>query len=808
MNSADILTPTIGQRWFAPLEPELGLGIVQDLDDQRITLLFEGLEEPRIYSRKAQQISRAIFHVGDKLKARGDHHFEITHIDAHEGLITYTGITDQNEDIEVSEIMLLAGASYNSPLERILGGLWEGKGLFKMRRKALAMQHELLNESTLGYLGARMTFLPHQISVANKAAQNGYRALLADEVGLGKTIEAGMILQRLVIRRDVSKVLIVTPKALSFQWFVEMLRRFNLHFNIIQDEWLNQGVDLFEYGQLFIVSEELFNHSDACEQLAQISWDMIVVDEVHHYDAATTPEAWAMLSNHAATNKPMLGLSATPDQGGIEKLFERLALLAPNHFQSLDDYTNALAAVTSDDHKEADLAVLGYGSYHFRNSRSMMSGFPERELNAIAVQAPEHYNCAELFAENADEIASDPRTHELVALIKANKRDKFLVITHNAATCEALEHHLRINEGIRSSDFHEHLDLVERDRASAYFADPDGAQVLICSEIGSEGRNFQFCHQLIMFDLPPQVSQLEQRIGRLDRIGQQQTITLTQLYFDDSAQSRLFDVYHKGFNAYLSLDSHNSLHEANHKSAIEAFVFEGQESPIDHLQGLQSSELSTSENLLAKHSLSVDEAETLLDVLYERDYSSSDAMRDWMQDLSQVYGLAVEELAVDRYSMQSNTQTDEEIVPPIDEEGIEVVCDRTIATSNEHLRFFTTEHPWFIELIDRITTTARGSSWVGKLALKSVPEGTIMLACNFESDDGQVDQRLWMGTTALSENITTDLLSKAKNVKANMALEWLRGQSKQIQSQLHNVQQQLGEGQWQLESLGVIICHQ
>lgn len=298
MHAQDILNPVIGQRWFAPLEPDLGLGIIQEVDDQRITLLFAGLEEPRIYSRRAQQISRAVFHVGDELTARNDIRFVVTDITVDGGLIIYEGKTADDDIVDVSEILLIGGASYKSPLERILGGLWESKGLFKMRRKALTMHASLMEQDTLGYLGARMEFLPHQISVANAVSEQGYRALLADEVGLGKTIEAGMILQRLVIRRDVKKALIVTPKALSFQWFVEMLRRFNLHFNIIQDEWLHQGVELFDLGQLFIISEELFQDETACNELADIDWDMMVIDEIHHYSPTATVNAWAMLKRH------------------------------------------------------------------------------------------------------------------------------------------------------------------------------------------------------------------------------------------------------------------------------------------------------------------------------------------------------------------------------------------------------------------------------------------------------------------------------------------------------------------------------
>ena len=114
----------------------------------------------------------------------------------------------------------------------------------------------------------------------------------------------------------------------------------------------------------------------------------------------------------------------------------------------------------------------------------------------------------------------------------------------------ALELRLRLNEGIRTALFHEEMTLLERDRAAAYFAEPDyGAQILLCSEIGSEGRNFQFAHHLVIFDLPANPDVLEQRIGRLDRIGQTETIKVHVPYMTGTAQERLFQWHHNGLNA-------------------------------------------------------------------------------------------------------------------------------------------------------------------------------------------------------------------------------------------------------------------
>lgn len=133
------------------------------------------------------------------------------------------------------------------------------------------------------------------------------------------------------------------------------------------------------------------------------------------------------------------------------------------------------------------------------------------------------------------------------------KQFKVLVICAHAETALDLEDALRLRSGISATVFHEGMSILERDRAAAYFADEEfGAQVLICSEIGSEGRNFQFAHHLVLFDLPAHPDLLEQRIGRLDRIGQRHTIQLHVPHLENSAQQRLFQWYNQALNAFLN----------------------------------------------------------------------------------------------------------------------------------------------------------------------------------------------------------------------------------------------------------------
>ncbi len=129
---------------------------------------------------------------------------------------------------------------------------------------------------------------------------------------------------------------------------------------------------------------------------------------------------------------------------------------------------------------------------------------------------------------------ADPRVMWLMEKLRTDlKHKKVLLIARTGPVVEALENVLRLHAGIRTAMFHEGMSLLERDQASAYFAEESyGAQILLCSEIGSEGRNFQFASDLILFDLPANPDVLEQRIGRLDRIGQRKSDPNSCAVFD------------------------------------------------------------------------------------------------------------------------------------------------------------------------------------------------------------------------------------------------------------------------------------
>ncbi len=181
----------------------------------------------------------------------------------------------------------------------------------------------------------------------------------------------------------------------------------------------------------------------------------------------------------------------------------------------------------------------GTGRVMFRNRRAQIGGFPRRiaaidlldggELDDAIAPAPARRiprrRAAHPPAGELD-YADDPRLPWLVALIERLAGEKFLLICRTQSKVLALEEALRTKTGVKVARFHEGMTILQRDRNAAYFAETDGARLLLCSEIGSEGRNFQFAHHLILWDLPLDPDLLEQRIGRLDRIGQKHDITL------------------------------------------------------------------------------------------------------------------------------------------------------------------------------------------------------------------------------------------------------------------------------------------
>ncbi|MDP2284255.1 MAG: SNF2-related protein, partial [Pseudohongiella sp.] len=580
-----------GQRWLSDSEPDLGLGLVTDVDFRTVSIDFKAVEETRRYARQQAPLTRLVLKAGDKVTVT-DLELEILVLmQTPSGLIIYETQDKQGKRHPLPESLLPDTLSMNRPLDRLLSGQFEPCQWFYLKQQTLQLMGDAERSGLMGLCSARAELIPHQLYIANEVAgRYAPRVMLADEVGLGKTIEAGLILQQQLVSGLSTRILIVVPEPLLHQWLVEMLRRFNLSFTLLDQQRCEalqeSGEDNpFTTAQLVLSPLSLFTRKPEWTQAAQSAgWDLCIVDEAHHVTLGelTTPDtrklgeeitsAYKTLETLAGATKGLLLLTATPEQLGQENHFALLRLLDPARFTDFAAFVaeqanyqqiaTRIKTMSDDDPQMRELLDQhGTGRILFRNTRRQLTGFPQRVLKPWPLVADEgegtegSKNDPSDPEEPDDLLSEDPRVRWLADWLTGpgskQREGKTLLICAHDALAIALEKHLRLRVGVRSSVFHRHMSLLERDRAAAYFAgEENAASILVCSEIGSEGRNFQFCRHLILFDLPINPDLLEQRIGRLDRIGQRHDVQIHVPYVIGSRQERLFQWYHHGLNAF------------------------------------------------------------------------------------------------------------------------------------------------------------------------------------------------------------------------------------------------------------------
>lgn len=630
----------LGQRWISDTESDLGLGTVVALDARTVTLMFAASEENRVYARSDAPVTRVIFNVGDVVDSQQGWSLQVEQVVEDQGVYTYLGTRVDTEEsgVALREIFLSNQIRFNKPQDKLFVGQIDRMDNFVLRYRALTNQYQQHKSPMRGLCGMRAGLIPHQLYIAHEVGRrHAPRVLLADEVGLGKTIEAGMIIHQQVLTGRAERILIVVPETLQHQWLVEMMRRFNLHFSIFDEERcveaFSEADNPFETQQYVLCSLDFLRKSrQRFEQALEAEWDLLVVDEAHHLEwhPEKPSREYQVIEALAEQTPGVLLLTATPEQLGRESHFARLRLLDADRFYDYEafvkeeeQYAPVADAVTalfsgeklSDEAKnkitellsEQDVEPLfkaleshasedeialarqelidnlmdrhGTGRVLFRNTRAAIKGFPVRNVHLLPLEIPSQYTTSmrvagmlggkltpearamkmlypeEIFQEFEGEESSwwqfDSRVNWLLEKVKAKRSEKILVIASRASTALQLEQALREREGIRATVFHEGMSIIERDKAAAYFAQEEGgAQVLICSEIGSEGRNFQFANQLVMFDLPFNPDLLEQRIGRLDRIGQKRDIDVYVPYLTETSQAILARWFQEGLNAF------------------------------------------------------------------------------------------------------------------------------------------------------------------------------------------------------------------------------------------------------------------
>ncbi|MBI6915456.1 RNA polymerase-associated protein RapA [Pseudomonas juntendi] len=798
-----------GQRWISDSEAELGLGTILAQDGRLLTVLYPATGDTRQYSLRNAPLTRVRFAPGDQIT-----HFEgwkltVREVEDIDGLMVYHGLDGQNQPRTLPETQLSNFIQFRLASDRLFAGQIDPLAWFSLRYNTLQHTSKQMQSALWGLGGCRAQPIAHQLHIAREVAdRSAPRVLLADEVGLGKTIEAGLVIHRQLLTGRASRVLILMPENLQHQWLVEMRRRFNLQVALFDAERFieSDASNPFDDAQLALVALEwLVEDEKAQDALFAAGWDLMVVDEAHHlvWHEDQVSAEYALVEQLAQVIPGVLLLTATPEQLGQDSHFARLRLLDPNRFHDLaafraesDHYRpvaeavqelldegrlspkahatiqgflgaegEALLAAVSDGDTQASARLIrelldrhGTGRVLFRNTRAAVQGFPERQLHPYPVAMPEQYRelppgeKAELYPEVAFQAQGDstdderwwrfdPRVDWLIDTLKMLKRTKVLVICAHAETAMDLEDALRVRSGIPASVFHEGMSILERDRAAAYFADEEfGAQVLICSEIGSEGRNFQFSHHLVMFDLPAHPDLLEQRIGRLDRIGQKHTIQLHVPYLQSSPQERLFQWYHEALNAFLNTcPTGNALQhqfgprllpllEGGDSKAWDSLVADAR-----HERERLEAELHTGrDRLLELNSGGAGEGEALVEAILEQD--DQFALPIYMETLFDAFGIDSEDHSENALILKPSEKMLDASFPLGDDEGVTITYDRAQALSREDMQFLTWEHPMVQGGMDLVLSGSMGNTAVALIKNKALKPGTVLLELLFVSE--------------------------------------------------------------------------
>jgi ATP-dependent helicase HepA len=445
---------------------------------------------------------------------------------------------------------------------------------FAMRLDALHLA-ELREAKGLGsFLGGRIHLFPHQLHAAERAtAADPVRWLLADEVGLGKTVEACLILNRLMRTGRADRCLIVAPATLTVQWLGELWRKHHQVFVLLDDARLadvakDHGGDFNPFDvhrQVVISIETLIEKPRLTQQAVAAGIDLLVVDEAHHLRRPPRQPGnagWRAIAPIAALGRHVVLLTATPLEDDAHGFFRLLQLLRPEELPEGTDFEARLARAeplppcTSSTRRvdigglppRAPKPVEGTGPEWAERKALEDVARGERSANAVArarkvdrvrralasgaalaaVLGPDE-RALRQQAEAAD--ASDPRLAWLLAHGPRFKQagEKTLVFVAHRETLEMLRAALSHRGQLATAAFHEQLSPARRDIEVAQFRRPEGASILISTECGGEGRNFEFCHRLVLYDLPWNPVVVEQRIGRLDRIGRRLPVEI--VYF-------------------------------------------------------------------------------------------------------------------------------------------------------------------------------------------------------------------------------------------------------------------------------------
>ncbi len=472
-----------------------------------------------------------------------------------------------------------------TPLDRPTGGLLDRltagdagpASAFSLRTRVARLEALRRADSLGALLSSRVHVLPHQVGAAGRIlSDRSPRFVLADEVGLGKTIEAGLVFSGLRQLGLAERVLVVVPEHLSLQWLAELFHKFNALFTLLTAERVAElggpGEALARSRHAIVSYERLTEDAELAAEAARVPFDLVVVDEAHHLAGDALFERVAPI---ARSSFGLLLLTATPVRLDPREYFRLLSLVEPVASTSLDAFLRRLEA------HEAFAAVarqlLGGGAIDEAVERlhdlapddptfapvgkEARSGKRRRVTRTRLLEhLATRYSLSSRLIRNRrvkvgaftrrvlrrQDLAEGSKLDAAAALCGrlARSSEKVLVFGGDLERLRALQARIASGERLEALSYDDAPTLEARDRLVARFRDPEGPMILLSGESGGEGRNFQFASHLVCLDLPDSPLTLEQRIGRLDRLGQTRPVEIHVLA-EPGEEAFLADLYEK-----------------------------------------------------------------------------------------------------------------------------------------------------------------------------------------------------------------------------------------------------------------------
>ncbi len=780
----------IGQKWTSYAEPELGVGQIIKQDFRTISLLFPVSGECRTYNSKGDPpLKRYILKIGEKATSTKGTSLFVEEITEENDLLHY-----KSKEKSISEDLLNFKSQDSDSPSEIFALLLEKKFSsnfdFCLRESAAKLRGIWKSSVAKGFLKPRLRLLPHQLYLAFRASRSISlpRLMLSDEVGLGKTIESGLIWNALQTDGRIKRTLLIVPEQLKNQWLIEFGKKFNHWFSNIDDDYISEHrkyataeQNVFLLHDTVICSLEFLLANKFVAAVAlEAPWDLLIMDEAHRLvKTSQGANAEYILAEQLSQKIPgLLLLSGTPIQLAPEAYFYRLKLLDSARFQSPEEFeknqdnyksvANDLSKISLDSDEElswedlqknipkkspirswlpikADLSLtaaewmsrvidaLGTGSSVFRNTRKSVKGFPKRILKTYPLG-----HDSELKSWLCD-------------FVDEHKKEKILLICSKSNTVNALLSLL--GEDVAAA-FKEEETSLERDKAAAAWMQPDGPNVLLSSEIGSEGRNFQSARHLVLFDLPEDSSLLEQRIGRLDRIGQGKEIYIHVPFAKKSKTEMLYLWYHEalgifehslmgGGEMYAKFETELKSYLENPAKKFSKFLKEFLPRGKKEMQLLNEKAEAGRDRLLEFNSQNKKISGELLAEAQKMD--SNEELLAFAFDMLSVLDIEVQNgIYSGSFVLKGAPEQPEHatllgVVPDNYSENGEVSefdgCSITVATSRENalnyenIEFFHWEHPIMQRLFDKALSDDFGS--VACVVCDFVPSGKVFAQYNF-----------------------------------------------------------------------------